>query len=61
VIEVEPAISQSEGIEAEVGKDGDPWPKEGRRSTDFLAVLGRTGSLTRLGRLERNSVGPVVH
>jgi hypothetical protein len=60
VAEGDDTSSLSAGSDTLVVKDADLEPNVGGAATDLRDVLGRTGSGTFFGKLDRNSEGPLV-
>jgi hypothetical protein len=60
VAEGDDTSSLSAGIETLIVKDADLEPNGVGAATDLRDVLGRTGSGTFFGKLDRNSEGPFV-
>jgi hypothetical protein len=60
VAEGDDASSLSAGSDTLVVKDADFEPNGGGAATDLRDALGRTGSGTFFGKLDRNSEGPLV-
>jgi hypothetical protein len=60
VVEGDDTSSLSAGSDTLVEKDADLEPNVGGAATDLRDVLGRTGSGTFFGKLDRNSEGPLV-